>query len=73
MCRTLKVSVLIGAALAQVHQAQLLRPSRWAGARRDGLVAVKARSLASVGDLLARDAPVKWPCKVFQFADHFQR
>ena len=26
---------------AQVHQAQLLRPSTWAGARRDGLVAVK--------------------------------
>ena len=25
----------------QVHQAQLLRPSMWAGSRRDGLVAVK--------------------------------
>ena len=24
-----------------MHQAQLLRPSTWAGARRDGLVAVK--------------------------------
>lgn len=28
-------------AVAQVHQAQLLRPSTWAGSRRDGLVAVK--------------------------------
>ena len=64
---------MIGAALAQVHQAQLLRPSRWAGARRDGLVAVKARSLAGVGNLLARDAPVRWPCKVFCFAAHVQR
>ncbi|KAK9834339.1 hypothetical protein WJX81_008600 [Elliptochloris bilobata] len=29
------------ASIAQVHQAQLLRPSTWAGSRRDGLVAVK--------------------------------
>ena len=41
MAMQLEVKTPSSSTVAQVHQAQLLRPSTWAGARRDGLVAVK--------------------------------